>query len=326
MTFWVVGAGAVGLTVAARLARAEQPVRVVSRRPDVVRRITREGIGFEEAATGQAFRVPVEARSEIDAQGESDTLLLCVRSTDTESMARTLAEAAPGSSVASIQNDIDNERILARHFERVVGVAYWQTCTLKDPNSVTALGNGRIVLGVHRGAAEAATHEIANAFARADYGVEVSPSIEADKWLKLCINLMSAPNALVRRDDHSTDAFVESKARLLEEARAALAAAGIATRAASGARSLDEEIVFQREALARGTSARRLPLYNQAWAALKRGTGLEADRYHKRIIELATRFGTPAPINRRVLELLERAHAEGSGPECVEASELLNPP
>ena len=57
--------------------------------------------------------------------------------------------------------------------------------------------------------------------------------------------------------DHESQAFVSVKVRLLEEARAALLAAGIEARSCDGRdRSLDEEIAFQRESLARGTRAR----------------------------------------------------------------------
>ena len=167
--------------------------------------------------------------------------------------------------------------------------------------------------------------DLAGRLRGADYDVGLSEAIAEDKWLKLCINLMSAPNALVRRDDHTTRAFVEGKARLLEEARAALAAAGIRARSCDGRdRSLDEEIAFQRESLARGTSARRLPVYNQVWAGLRgEGRSVEGEAYHRRILAMASRHGLEAPVNRRTLEGLERAAREGLGPASMGATELL---
>ena len=137
---------------------------------------------------------------------------------------------------------------------------------------------------------------------------------------------MSAPNALIRREDHETRAFVETKVRLLEEAEAALAAAGIVARSCDGRdRSLEEEIESQRSSLERGASARRLPLYNQVWAALRHGGPLEADRYYRRILDLARRHGVPTPVNERVLDALERAWKESRGPESLGAAELLAP-
>jgi 2-dehydropantoate 2-reductase len=135
---------------------------------------------------------------------------------------------------------------------------------------------------------------------------------------------MSAPNALIRRADHTTRAFVEVKARLLEEARAVLRAARIHASSCDGKdRSLDQEIAYQRESLALGTSARSLPVYNQVWAALRQGGDVEADRYHRRVLELARVHGIPAPQNARVLAALEHAVRQRAGPESLGAEELL---
>jgi 2-dehydropantoate 2-reductase len=202
-----------------------------------------------------------------------------------------------------------------------------QTCTRVDARSVRAAGAGRLVLGVFAPVpAEAALRErdaLAEALRSAGFDLGISQRIQEDRWLKLCVNLMSAPNALVRREDHESRAFVEVKARLLEEARAALAAAGIAARSCDGRdRSLEEEIRYQRESLGLGTSVRRLPLFNAVWTGLREGGDVEADRFHRRILEVAAAGGVPAPVNARVLEVLLAA----SAPECVRAEELLPAP
>jgi 2-dehydropantoate 2-reductase len=180
------------------------------------------------------------------------------------------------------------------------------------------------VLGLHPHGRHAAVEEAAALLRLGDVDVSVSESIGRDKWLKLCVNLMSTPNALVRRPDHATPAFVEVKARLLEEARAALAAAGIDATPCDGRdRTLDAEIAFQRESLARGTSARALPLYNQVWTSLRHGGPLEADGYHERIVALARAHGVPAPVNALVLTRLLDAARRKLGPESCTAAELL---
>ena len=155
----------------------------------------------------------------------------------------------------------------------------------------------------------------------------LSRHIARDLWLKLCINLMSTPNALIRSEDHDTPAFVEIKAQLLEEAKEALAAAGIEASSCDGRdRSLAEEIAFQRAALERETSARRLPLYNQVWSSLENGLPLEADGYHRRVLDLAARHGLSLPQNERALAALERAARDGLGPESATAAEILGDP
>jgi ketopantoate reductase len=209
-------------------------------------------------------------------------------------------------------------------FGRVIGGCVRQTSTRTADHRAVTMGGGRIVVGAWpSGDLDEAT-ELADALRRAGYDVGLSRRIAEDKWLKLCVNLMSAPNALIRRDDHATRAFVEVKARLLEEARAVLLAAGIRASSCDGRdRSLEQEIVHQRESLALGTSARRLPVYNQVWAALRHGGPVEADRHHRRVLELAAAHAIVAPQNARVLAALERAVREGLGPESVAAADLL---
>jgi hypothetical protein len=138
------------------------------------------------------------------------------------------------------------------------------------------------------------------------------------------VNLMSAPNALVRRENHDSHAFVETKARLLEEAREVLAAHRIEARSCDGRdRSLDEEILYQRQSLERGTSIRRFPLFNQVWTSLRSDAPLEANGYHQRILDLAAARGIRTPTNARVLEKLVEAKRDRLGPECLSAVELI---
>ncbi|MCC6639936.1 MAG: hypothetical protein IT386_02090 [Deltaproteobacteria bacterium] len=325
----VLGAGAVGLTVGGRLANAGRSVLFVTRRPEAAAAIARDGVLIEDPAAGSALRVRagVDAVCGIDAAGPriaDGLVLVCVRATDTRAVATELARGAPRAVVASLQNDVDNAAALAERFARVIGCVVRQTFTRTSDASVLALGNGRIVIGAFPMGRSAEADRLAADLRAAGWDVGVSERIAADQWLKLAVNLMSAPNALVVRDDHETQSFVDVKVRLLEEARTVLAAAGIEASSCDGRdRSLEEEIAFQRAALARGTSARRLPLYNQVWSALRHGGPLEADTYHRRILDLAARHGVDAPQNARVLAAVCETNASRRGPECLRARDLL---
>jgi 2-dehydropantoate 2-reductase len=224
-----------------------------------------------------------------------------------------------------VQNGLDGESHLAQRFATVIGVVYRQTCTRKTPHSAASMGSGRLVVGLHPTGSTPEVAQLASRFEAAGYDVGRSERIAEDRWLKLCVNLMSAPNALIARCDHATPEFVEIKTRLLEEARGVLRAAGITTRSCDGRdRSLDDEIEFQRTALMRGHSARSLPLYNQVWSALQHGGPVEADIYHQRVIELAAAHKIEAPMNARVLAALENAVRGSLGPESLSSAELLD--
>jgi 2-dehydropantoate 2-reductase len=325
----VIGAGSVGLALAARLSRAGLPVRLVTRDARTARMLESGGIRVEDPQSGERWCTPVSAVAGIenaDLQGTDRPLLICVRATDTEALASPLAGLAPGATAVNLQNDVEGDVLLSQHLPRVIGAVWRQTCTRVEPDLVRFTGRGRVVVGLHPQGSHPEVDALAQDLRRADFDVGISSRIAEDRWLKLCVNLMSAPNALIRREDHDSHPFVEVKARLLEEAREVLAAHGIEAHSCDGRdRSLDEEIRHQRESLERGTSARRFPLYNQVWSSLRGSAPLEADGYHQRILELATARGIPAPTNARVLLKLIEAKTGGRGPECLCAVELLDP-
>jgi len=328
----IVGAGSVGLSLTARLAASGCDVWLVARRDESVAAIAASGIEVFDPDSDERFTARPTGVSTLESATDlrGRIVIVCVRAPDSASLAPQLAEAAPDATVVCAQNDVDNEAHFALHFASVVGGIVRQTCTRTGPADVSALGRGRLIFGGHPNAVSApdaaldAVDTLSRAFSRAGFDVAASPAIHEDKWLKLCVNVLSVPNALIHPDEHTLPAFGEIKARLAEEARAALAAAGITARSCDGRdRSLDEEIAFQRESPARGQSARRLPIYNAVWASLEHGLPLEAELYHERILGLARQHGLAAPLNQRALELVLRAQRERLGPESARCTDFL---
>lgn len=321
----IVGAGSVGLVLGARLARAGRAVRFHVRSEAAAAALRERGVTVEDPASGACWRVAVDACVG-PPEGAAGAVVACVRQPDAEAVAGALAAASPAALPVNVQNGVDGDAVFARRFPRVLGAVWRATCTRVAPDRVRALGAGRIVLGAHPAGAGPEVEALAATLRTAGFDVGVSPRLAEDRWLKLCVNLLSTPNALVRPDEHATPAFVEAKARLLEEARAVLAAAGIPARSCDGRdRSLEEEIAWQRGALARGDAARPFPLYNSVWQALRHGLPLEADAHHRRILALGERHGIATPVNARALAALLRAQADGLGPESLGAGALLGP-
>ena len=319
----VFGAGAIGLVLAARLVRAGHAVLVCTRRAEDAEQIAASGIDVEEPETGARWNVSVAA-SAGPPIGERGAIFACVRGPDARDAAATLAAASPRALLVNLQNGVDGDAVFAGRFARVIGGVIRHNCTRVSANFARAQRSARIVVGAYPEGSGADSDAVAALLRSAGYDTSVSPHIADDRWLKLCVNLMSTPNALVRQDDHETRAFTEGKARLLEEARDALAAASIAAHSCDGRdRSLDEEIAFQRAALARGVAARKLPLYNSLWQGLARGAALEVDAYHRRILALGERHGVATPVNARALAGLERVVRERLGAESLGAAELL---
>jgi 2-dehydropantoate 2-reductase len=321
----IIGAGSVGLNLGARLSRSGSDVLFVVRRPEVARAIESEGVSVSDPGRGETWSAP--ARAVVGTGGGvlvGHVAIVCVRTPESAGIADALQRNAPGTPVVSAQNDVTNEAILAEHLEDVMGLVVRQTCTQQDDRSVRAGGSGRVIVGRHPRGVDEGVRGLAQVFERAGFDVGCSEDIAADKWLKLCVNLTSAPNALIQRSDHRDPRFAELKARLLEEARDALAAAGIPARSGDGRdRSLQEEIDATRASSADGTSFRPLPLFNAVWGALTHsGKPLEADLYHRRIIDLGRTHGVPTPVHTRTLSALLSAYEQRLGPECYDVSQI----
>jgi 2-dehydropantoate 2-reductase len=318
----ILGAGSVGLVLGARLARAGHAVRFHVRSEDAAQRIRGRGVTVEDPATGKSFQVAAGAAVGPPA-GHEGPIFVCVRGPDTDAVAVALAAASPRAVPVNVQNGVDGDARLAARFPRVIGAVWRLPCTRIEPDRVRTHGAGRLVLGAHPEGAGADVEALAALAREAGFDAAVSTRIGEDRWLKLCLNLTSTPNALVRQADHPTAEFVETKARLLEEARAVLGAAGVVARSCDGRdRSLDAEIEWQRGALARGDAARPIPLYNSTWRALREDLALETDGYHRIVIELGRRHRIATPVNERMLAVLLRARDRRLGPECYGAKDL----
>jgi 2-dehydropantoate 2-reductase len=319
----IFGAGATGLALAARLARVGLPVRVCTRRAEQARALVAHGLELEEPDRGTRCTLRVDARvgPPADTRGP---LLVCVREPDAGPVAEAIASASPAANVVNVQNGVGGDARFAAAGLRVAAAVLRQTCTRHAEHRVRAQGGGRVVLGVVSPGTEPVVDAVASLLGKAGYDVGISTHVASDRWLKLCVNLMSIPNALVRRTDHETPAFTEGKARLLEEARDVLVAAGIAAISCDGRdRSLDDEIAWQRGALARGVAARPLPLYNAVWQGLHRDAPIEADLHHGAIVALGHRHGIPTPLNERMLAVLARVVREHLRPEALAVGELF---
>src|SRR5262245_61941451 len=113
----IVGAGAVGCYFGGMLARAGLPVTLIGRSHHVDA-IKHDGL-FLERSDFQGY-VKLQADTRIEAVSDATIVLLCVKTTDTETAATALAPYLAGDALLfSFQNGVDNmERI-----ERAAGVA-----------------------------------------------------------------------------------------------------------------------------------------------------------------------------------------------------------
>jgi len=180
----IVGAGAIGGTIGAYLARAGVRVRLVDAHAPHVRAMNERGLRIQ--AFNEAFTVPVTACSPQDLTAPLGLVLLAVKAQDTEQATRAIAPLlAADSAVVSMQNGLC-ERVIAKAVgaERTVGCLVNFSADYLEPGEIAYGGPGTLRLGELDGTRSSrvdALQELLRPFG----AVEVTDNIWGYIWAKL---------------------------------------------------------------------------------------------------------------------------------------------
>ncbi|MGW5865169.1 M20/M25/M40 family metallo-hydrolase [Streptomyces sp. NPDC055239] len=150
--YTVVGAGAIGGTLAFALARAGHPVTVVDTDPAHVAAIRADGLVVEHGGTRTG--VPVAATTPEEFDGSLGRVLLAVKAQATATAAAWIApRLAPDGYVVSLQNGF-NEDLISRHVgaRRTVAAFVNIFADVIEPGVILDGGAGALVLGEPGGA------------------------------------------------------------------------------------------------------------------------------------------------------------------------------
>ena len=289
----VVGAGAVGCYFGGMLARAGVPVTLIGRAAHVDA-IRRHGL-FLERNDFQGY-VPIAASTEISSVRDGTMVLLCVKTTDTENAAVSVApHLAPGALIVSFQNGVDNvERIQRASGIPAVPAVVYVACAMSGPGRVRHGGRGDIVIGP----ASALTDRISRVFESAQIPCRVSENISAELWTKLLMNC--AYNALsaithsryfVLKDDVEIRNVMKE---LIREAVAVGTAAGVVLP--------DPEQVMD-AAMKLGDSMADATSSTEQDLSRRRPT--EIDSLNGYVVRRGRELGIPTPVNATVSALVK---------------------
>jgi 2-dehydropantoate 2-reductase len=189
----VVGAGAVGSFFGAMLARAGHRVTLIARAAHV-RAIETEGLRLDKDGSVEIVRLAASA--DLAAVRGADLVLFCVKSTDTDAVAREMApHLDAGAVVMSLQNGVENAPAIARQVRQtVVPAVVYVATALPEPGLVRHYGRGDLVIGPLDAAAArdaglpSMLQGLADLFIAAQVPVRVSPDVMAELWSKLMVN------------------------------------------------------------------------------------------------------------------------------------------
>jgi 2-dehydropantoate 2-reductase len=315
----VIGAGAVGGTIGARLHQAGHDVVLVARGPhgEAVRD---HGLVLATPQEQVTLPIPVHAHPREVAWRDEDVVVLATKSQDTEGAARDLVSTAgPDVPVVSAQNGVANESTLSRWFAHVHGMCVMLPTAHLEPGVVvahSAAATGILDLGRFPAGVDEVDHALAVALRASRIESEPRPDIMRWKYRKLLNNLGNAVQALCG-SGAGWRAIGPLWELLVAEAEGVLAAAGI------------DLVTAEEDDARRGDHLQVQPVAGQergggsTWQSLQRGSGVETDYLNGEIALLGRLHGVPAPANARIQTLMREAAAAGARPGTWDPDALL---
>jgi 2-dehydropantoate 2-reductase len=308
------GAGAIGGTLGAHLARAGHDVTFVDTVTEHVDAIDRSGIHITGPIAAFTARVPAFTPGTL--AGEWDSIVLATKAHHTEAASRALLpHLSENGSVISAQNGL-NELAIADIVgaERTVGAFVNFGADYTEPGVIHYGGRGAVVVGEIDGRVSARATAIRDAWLDFDERAIVTPNIWGYLWGKEAYGAMLFATALT--NDSIADALADPAYRelyiaLAREILAVASARGVIPEGFDGfdpgayapdappgaaARSLDQLVAHNR---------RSAKTHSGIWrdlAVRKRRT--EVDAQLGIVATIGQRAGVATPLTTRLVELI----------------------
>ncbi len=316
----IYGAGAVGGVVGGHLALAGKEVILIGR-PGHVDAIREHGLRFVTPTDTHTLRLPaITEPSQVDFRPE-DVVFLCVKGQNTDEALRDLRTVVGVGDIPifCVQNGIP-EKIAIRHFPRVYGVSLGVGGLFANNGEVLALSDppGWLIMGRYPAGTDDLVDAVATNLRDAGFYVVVTSDVMPCKWGKLIFQstmVISAITDMRAREGDNNDRILRA---VQQEAREIVSKAGIRWI------SVEEQALQWPETYdAQPRSRLDTKAKGSTWQSLARQQGtVETDFLNGEIVRLAERLGTQAPINERLLRVVQQMATNRELPGKYTSAEL----
>lgn len=214
MKICVVGAGAIGGYLAAKLARSGHDVSVVIRGPNL-QAVRENGLKLI-MADGAEEVAQVRATARIEELGPQDIVILGMKAHQVPAVAKEIGSLLHDDTViVTAQNGVpwwyflkgggpyEGRRVeavdpggaVSSHIDadRVIGAVVYPACEMQAPGVVQHIEGNRFTLGELDGADTSRVRMVADTFRKAGFKSPVTSDIRAEIWLKLWGNVTFNP-------------------------------------------------------------------------------------------------------------------------------------
>ena len=326
----IIGAGAIGGTLGALLARDGQDVTLLGRAEHVAA-MRRDGLRVDGALG--AFTVPVAACESLDFR--PDLALLTVKTQQVAAAVREHQDRLTGVPLVTLQNGVRSDDLVAELLprEQLLSGVVMMNAQYLTPGRVTISYPGSLVIGRPFGPNDDHAGEVARLLGRA-VPTRLSDNILGAHWLKLIVNLN---NALAAITDRSVRQIYEDPylgrlgVRLMREGMRVAARSAIRLESLPdltvGLARLSTLLPVGLSARVAAAKARRIerewPLVVSTLQSIRRGSGTEIDYLNGEVVRQGERVGAPAPLNAAAVELVHRVEQTGRFLSADEVREAM---
>lgn len=316
----VIGAGSIGGTSAALLARAGYQVSIICKYPELVDKIEQEGL-YLKGMKGEMFsKMPAFAKIP-DLKEPQDLVLLATKATDMSAAAEQLLPFLHKNSlVVSLQNGIC-EPALAKIIgkNRTIGCVVGWGATMHASGELEMTSNGEFVIGAIDPKTKPQLAKIQKTLSEI-VPVEISEDIIASLYSKLiinsCITSLGAICGLYLGEMLSKKYIRNIFIQIMEEALAVADAKGL--KLPPYANKIDYYKFlgnkgwwgnFKRHLLIRIIGYKYRRLKSSSLQSLERGKPTEIDFLNGYIVSEGKKLGIKTPINQKIVELIKEIEA-----------------
>jgi 2-dehydropantoate 2-reductase len=326
MRIAVLGAGAVGGTLAALLARAGHDVEVTARGENLVA-IRRDGIRLEGGFGG--YVAHVEAHEVVTERPE--LAILATKAQDAAAALDASAAALDGVPLLVVQNGLGGLTVAAEHLPSspILGGLALMAASYLGPGHVLVTGENPLVIG----APDATPREVLDRVAGVLGGalpVEVTHDIQGAQWTKLLVNHVNALPAItglsvqdVVADDGLRNVMTASMRESVRVARATGVRFGSMQGVPGRVLELIGVLPLWAGAAFPRLLARRMgsvPNPGSTLQSIRRGQLTEIDFLNGAVVDAARAAGTPAPVNTAIVEMVHGVERTG---EFLKPAEVI---
>lgn len=212
MKITIVGPGAIGCLFAGFLARLKEEVWLLDKNPQRAEKLKEEGIKIEGLSN---FSVKINATINPDEIGQTDLVIICVKSYDTEQAIRSAKQlVGEKTAVMTLQNGIGNIQIIGEVVgqDKVIGGVTNHGATLLGWGHIRHAGKGETIIGKADGKVLGQLRDISAILNKAGFETKISKDINSILWSKLIINVgINALTALTRLNNGKLIEFEGTK-------------------------------------------------------------------------------------------------------------------